>query len=278
MIVQNSVGICRFCGLAVKLSETGRIVNGFHLYLYECCGTVGTITCPSGDEMRIVYDSLFSFGDYGQHRDELQQIKSGKLKYSNYRKIMLRRARTLVSGNCLVEIGVGSGAFGFSSKKGGWNYQGYDISTSAVDFAKQIGLNAKTFNSDGFPEMKNDSVDVFVMWEVIEHVWDVDKYLQNIFSALKNDGILIMSTPNYLRDGYSKNNNWGAVCSPPIHINFFTKESFEKVLFSHGFKNPKVYKRKIYKPDNLSYVSITRAVSRLLSIEESPTLCCFARK
>ncbi|MFN6992331.1 MAG: methyltransferase domain-containing protein, partial [Fervidobacterium sp.] len=48
-----------------------------------------------------------------------------------------------------------------------------------------------------FP-LKNESFDTVVSMDVIEHLYDVDNFLSEIYRILKNGGKAIISTPNLI--------------------------------------------------------------------------------
>lgn len=53
--------------------------------------------------------------------------------------------------------------------------------------------------------LSSESANVLVMWEVLEHLWNVHDYLKAARQGLETHGILILSTPNYMRPGYKRN-------------------------------------------------------------------------
>jgi SAM-dependent methyltransferase len=150
----------------------------------------------------------------------------------------------------MIEIGGGSGAFGLLAARRGWEYVDFDISRTAIDLVRQLDLTAQEFGPDSLPPLAEQSADVVVMWEVIEHVWDVHGYLNVIKKALHPDGILLISTPNWLTKAHQENDYWGPLGSPPIHVNFFTRDSLGKVLSAAGFGRNRIIQRRMYRPDS----------------------------
>lgn len=71
----------------------------------------------------------------------------------------------------------------------------------------------------------NECFDFVFSMEVIEHVYEYEKYLSEIKRVLKPSGFLILSTPN--RDIFSA----GCEKSPNIfHINEFTRDELDTLL------------------------------------------------
>jgi SAM-dependent methyltransferase len=127
------------------------------------------------------------------------------------------------------------------------------------------------------PPLQSRSADAVVMWEVIEHVWDVRGYCERIRAALKPGGVFLLSTPNYLRPGYrealEKGRSLGSI--PPIHINFFTDVSLQKTLNACGFTKSYVTKRRLYKP-SVSVRGAFDSLKNALHMVEPSTLIALA--
>jgi SAM-dependent methyltransferase len=241
---------CRICGHCVSTTTTGHISNGYPLFSCGYCETVMIESRPRSEELNQAYDQLFEHGAYDAHRAEFQLLKSGKMPPNIYRGRLLKRLEALVQGRRLVEIGGGTGAFGVLAQSRGWRYTDYDISAAAIGFANELSLDARLFRLGDPPPLPAGSADVVVMWEVIEHVWDVHQYFTTIKDALKPGGVFLFSTPNYLRPVYRRALDQGKSLGsiPPVHINFFTAVSLRKALAAAGFTTFKVTKRRIYKP------------------------------
>lgn len=150
------------------------------------------------------------------------------------------------AGN-LLDIGAGLGYFvQFALKYPGWNAIGYEISTPAVDHARNIlGLKERMFagpvEDSGFPA---ESFDLITLWDVIEHIQDPDILLRYIFSILKPGGSLFLATPNApiqiakasvkarvvgMREGTQ-------YLDAKDHVNLYTPESLRLVLRRIGFE------------------------------------------
>lgn len=107
---------------------------------------------------------------------------------------------SLVDNHCnfILDIGCGSGwvAHYFSNKN--IKVISNDLSKKNVKKSLQktnskyhLGLVFDSFN----PAIKNDSVDVMISSEVIEHVIDPFNFIKNLSNLLKPKGKLILSTP-----------------------------------------------------------------------------------
>jgi len=79
----------------------------------------------------------------------------------------------------------------------GGNYHGVDISQTAVEHVKTSGLEACLFNDDGALPWDDNTFDTVICFEVLEHLLEPDKALQEIHRVLKPSGALLASVPNF---------------------------------------------------------------------------------
>lgn len=79
---------------------------------------------------------------------------------------------------------------------------------------------------DPFPKEK---FDLAIAFDVIEHLPHPEKGLKNVFNLLKDDGMVIFSTPN----------DYPHVWNDPTHVNVKTPQEWEKIFKKVGFKEVK---------------------------------------
>lgn len=88
-------------------------------------------------------------------------------------------------------------------------------------------------------ECEDNSIDIIICFETIEHVNDHDKVISEFKRVLKTDGILVISTPDKLN--YGEKTNFGN--------SFHKKELYEnefKKLISENFKSFAFYKQRSF--------------------------------
>jgi methionine biosynthesis protein MetW len=103
--------------------------------------------------------------------------------------------------NCrrVLDIGCGDGSFCDLLKETSKHSEAYgiDISDEAVKIALSKGMRAYLLNvgEDAFP-FENEFFDGVFCGEVIEHLYDPDHLLDEIYRILSRDGVCILTTPN----------------------------------------------------------------------------------
>ncbi|MMZ53786.1 putative S-adenosylmethionine-dependent methyltransferase [compost metagenome] len=133
------------------------------------------------------------------------------------------------TSNCVVldcSCGNGYGSH-YLALHGAAKVVGVDISEEAVNFSRQYfsnnNLNYMIGDASNLKEIQDNSIDVYVCFETIEHLSNADSMLREAKRVLTTDGILLISCPN---DNVFKPNN-------PYHYDIYTKEKFAS--FVGGF-------------------------------------------
>jgi len=153
--------------------------------------------------------------------------------------IAYKESAKLISGTVL-EIGSG---------------EGYGITELALKSEKYIAIdkfvpsisqNLKNENNVEFIQMNvpplnkiaDNSVDFVVSFQVIEHIQNDEKFVEEIFRVLKKDGKMILTTPNILMS--LSRNPWHFREYTPFEINEILKTSFTNIEVKGVFGNEKV--------------------------------------
>lgn len=150
----------------------------------------------------------------------------------------------LVNDKIVLDIACGEGYGTNLLSKSAKNVVGVDIDKITVCNAneKYASKNTKISYLEGslisIP-FEDNYFDVIVCFESIEHISDHDRALSEFIRVLKDDGLLIISTPDkYLYSDLPKYSN-------PFHIKELYKEDFSKLLFSN-FKYVNLFQQKFY--------------------------------
>jgi len=86
----------------------------------------------------------------------------------------------------------------------------------------------------------NGKYSIITMVEVIEHLQNPDRALNNCYNALENDGVILIQTTNMdsiVRKVEGKNSRYFL----PGHLYYFSLKTLTQMLKKHNFKIEKVY-------------------------------------
>lgn len=237
---------CKICNGKVQL-----INRKYNLGKCDQCKFIFCLTAFTQTEFITVYDELYNTenSQYQRHsKDEFNKILSNQpLKVGWNRSRLINK--NIVNTRCksVLEIGSGIGLVGayILSKDNKINYTGVELDKEAFEKSQQLKLN--TIHGDFKEIEKIDTLfDVIMMWEVIEHLQDLNLFLDLAYKKLNSNGKIILSTPNYNKIYNYPKRNIDEIFQdqPPIHLNFFTPESIKNVFEFHGFQNCKVRVKK----------------------------------
>ncbi len=154
--------------------------------------------------------------------------------YNNFLEIN----KDLKKGASILDIGCGWAQALLFFKKKGFNCYGFDPAIEAVEYGCKKGLNIKHAGLDGMNVFENQKFEIVTMFNVLEHLADPSKTINQIKEILKPNGILVIDVPNEFNDFQTvgrdvhKLNDWWVV--PPNHLNYFSKDSLVNFLELHG--------------------------------------------
>lgn len=108
-----------------------------------------------------------------------------------------------ITGKTILDVGCGTGSLDFYLAKRANSVTGIDISKNAIVAckrdAKTLGVSKKTafYVRDISKRLMKRKFDVVICLEVIEHIKNDKKLINNISKSLKKNGLLILSTPSH---------------------------------------------------------------------------------
>lgn len=137
------------------------------------------------------------------------------------------------------DVGCGGGFLLDCLKKYGpasWTLTGFDISETALERVRAKGFATRTGRFETM-DIEDQSADVIILNQVIEHLDDPAAVVRRAHAALKPGGFLFIETPSL--DGWDarlfKARHWGG-WHFPRHWTLYDKSTIRQLLESNGFE------------------------------------------
>lgn len=205
----------------------------FEVLICSSCSFKVTKDAPTADKIGPYYESE----DYVSHSDT-QKGLFFKV-YHVVRNYMLgKKAKMLPSGgssNELLDIGCGTGYFLNHMKGKGWNVLGLEQDAKARQYGKEkFSLDVRDPKELFKLELKKYTA--VSMWHVLEHVHELDRYIESIKAILSDKGQFIVAVPNNDSLDAKHYGKYWAAWDLPIHLWHFNPKSMSVLMERHGFK------------------------------------------
>ncbi|MEK7162805.1 MAG: class I SAM-dependent methyltransferase [Patescibacteria group bacterium] len=147
---------------------------------------------------------------------------------------LIRRYFEKIEGLNILECGIAKGGVVDLLKNEGVNCFGVDVNPRHLDGVniKQVDLN------DGIPDF-GVKFDVIFAGEVVEHLFDDLKFMENAKNSLKQGGILIITVPNLVFVANRLLMFFGKMplfAFAPYHYHIYNKKIAENLIKEKGFE------------------------------------------
>ena len=204
-------------------------------FTIENCRSCGLLfTNPRPSEVAI--GPYYASADYISH-SETREGFINKL-YHLIRKKSLKDKLLLINsfanGKNLLDVGCGAGEFIRYINTKGWLGEGVEVSENARSLAVSKGIKVYTM----LPTEK--TYNAISLWHVLEHVHQLDEYLDGLYKMLDEEGVLIIAVPNVLsHDAQYYKEHWAA-WDVPRHLYHFSPASLTSLFENKGFRLHKI--------------------------------------
>jgi len=238
---------CPLCGYEGNFSLF-EVINQHRIFECPSCGLQFTYPVKTMDyekaysknlEDLLSFSSSLAYEGYKQVEEDKNKERKIWEKLPRF-NVLLPILSFLPKGK-LLDVGCSTGFFMLVAQNKGFEVYGMEASEEAVKIAREkFGLNVvKALSFDELPEEFKGPYKIITAFEVLEHVDNPYKFLNDIYSMLENDGFLLLSCPPFykfenLALGYRKY-KWWYNDYPPHHLTRWKPWTLFYALKSIGF-------------------------------------------
>lgn len=232
--------LCPVCGSAgiskvFKVKDNTASHEYFDIYHCSNCQVRFTQNPPSEASIGDYYKSENYISHTDTSKGLVNRLYQAVRNFSiNQKKKLIEKITGLAKGD-LLDIGSGTGYFVAAMQKAGWQTTGLEPDEGARSIAMQqhsvtLLPVEELFN---LPEKK---FEVITLWHVLEHVYDLKKYIATFKKLLADNGRLFIAVPNYTSyDAMSYGPNWAGY-DVPRHLYHFTPQTMQWLMKESGLK------------------------------------------
>lgn len=228
---------CPFC-LSDKISKkmvvySSVLKKNVSYNICRSCGSINQFPMPSLAEIRDYYESYI---------DIKGEMNPGYLSEENLKPFFAERDKTLkeigfslslIRERNNLEFGCANGQFlRYLKEKGGENITGIDISKKLID---SIDIDKVNLIAGDFKNIKDNSVDNLYMFNVLEHINDIEIIMGDIVRVTKKDSFILIEIPLAGVISSYFGNKWRFLM-PDEHLHIPSLFGFKKILSSYGLR------------------------------------------
>lgn len=204
------------------------------------CKLLLTSPRPTADTLSNYYQSE----DYISHQNKSTNPINFIYKLARYFTIKSKvnlLNRFANKGNVL-DIGCGTGHFLKACKSNGWSIAGVEPDPTAREIASaQTGMAVK----NDLHLIENNTFDAITLWHVLEHVADLNLYIEKLYTLLDKNGIMIVAVPNYRSYDAQYYQKYWAAYDVPRHLYHFDQDTMKQLMHNHQLKVKEVVPMKL---------------------------------
>ena len=165
-------------------------------------------------------------------------IKSGKINRGNLKvNLDFLEETGLINANTKVlELGCGSGGLASVLDEKGVSIIASDIAQTAIDHAQKQhpDIDFRVHSGDKLP-YDDQSFDIVMSFDVLEHLPNVDQHLSEVRRVLKPDGYYLLQTPNKLSNAIFETLKCRSMTWKKYHPSLHSYGQLRRRLNRHDF-------------------------------------------
>ncbi|MBN2139315.1 MAG: class I SAM-dependent methyltransferase [Sedimentisphaerales bacterium] len=166
-------------------------------------------------------------------------LEAGKEERGNLQTNLefLKTIDVLKPGDKILEIGCGIGTIVSRLSAEGYSVAGIDISRRAIAYGleKYGDINLEVQAAETLP-YENQSFDVVLSFDLLEHIADVDRHVAEVSRVLRPEGRYLFQTPNKYSNAIAETLSHKSLKWRRAHPSLHTPRQLKRRLAAHGFE------------------------------------------
>ena len=221
----------RNCPVCDNSEGEEKIIIGYECRTCNKCTLEYVSYVPNQKLLKLYYNDVRMTKHEVWKRDRKNEFLS-KLKVINNLNIQ----------GPVIELGAGTGQFVKFLNDNNFDTVGFEIDKeSCIKAENERSVKVINLNIENDEFEYDNNCELFLMYEIIEHLINPKNIIEKVFSSLKNGGYLIITTPNaaggseILIPPETKGRFLASALYPPYHINAFSIHTLYNLLIDCGF-------------------------------------------
>ncbi|MBU0981021.1 MAG: class I SAM-dependent methyltransferase [Nanoarchaeota archaeon] len=218
------------------LSKVGRDPpEYFDIVQCRHCGLVYTNPRYSSEDQTESYES--------QKPGKAKETFIQKLRKTSERNRLNSRMQEIerYAKGILLDVGCADGKLLTVAKERGWKVIGVEPFGKEAAACRKLGLDVKTGTLDTV-KLKADSINATNLSDVIEHLPDPSKTLEQVHRIMKKGGLLLVSTQDIGSFNARTGGKGWDLISPASHLYQFDKKTLKAMVEKAGFRTIRLYR------------------------------------
>jgi len=230
--------VCQSPAFSRRSSPEGMVIE-------SCtgCGLLVQNPQPSDEQLAAIYGSNYFIGSAKDDRlssqFDLVKRATASLQLDEIAAYLSKRGQT-ATGLSVLEVGCGHGNMLLEARNKGYQVHGLEYSADAARVAnRKLGADVVRVGAIGDETFAEQSFDVCILADVIEHVRDPAAFIRNIRRILKIGGAVFIATPS--TDSWSARlfgRHWMEY--KPEHLFYFNRSTITRLLNNAGFDHTQI--------------------------------------
>ena len=225
---ENAPSHCAVCLSSDFLAYAEK--NGCSFIQCASCDYIFCHPRPTQEQLNEIYRG----GDEeGAANEDFFPKASSRRRRAFFNALKLRR---YIRDKRSLDLGCGGGFFADAARLMGGDSHGLDVNGEAIAYARRRFQKCE-FHLGSFENFRGKvgNFDFVYSSEVIEHLNDVEDYMDFLSSVMRPDGVVFITTPDIEWTGGAENPVDWDVFSPPIHIQFFCEKTLVRLFRRYDF-------------------------------------------